>query len=217
MRSFAIIGMSNFGAFLTRFLAQRGFQIMAIDSDEAKIEKIKPYVQKAVIADATDKETLANLGLSDVDVVVVSLGERIDASILVTLYLKEMGVKEIIVKVLSEDHGKILEKIGATGVIFPERDMAYRIAQSLGNPNVLEYIPLSPGYSIIEIAPPPKFVGKTLKELDLRNKYGIQIIVIKEVIHDKVVLIPKANHVVKDSDILVALGRDEDLRKIQSL
>jgi len=217
MRSFAIIGMSNFGAFLTRFLAQRGFQIMAIDSDEAKIEKIKPYVQKAVIADATDKETLANLGLSDVDVVIVSLGEKIDASILVTLYLKELGVKEIIVKVLSEDHGKILERIGATAVIFPERDMAYRIAQSLGNPNVLEYIPLSPGYSIIEIAPPPKFVGKTLKELDLRNKYGVQIIVIKEVIHDKVVLIPKANHVVKDSDILVALGRDEDLRKIQSL
>ncbi len=217
MPQFAIIGLSSFGSYLAKGLVNKNCQVMAIDNDEEKIEEIKPFVHEAVIADATEKDTLASLGLKDMDVVVVSLGNKIDSSILVTLYLKEFGIKNIIVKALSEDHGRILQKLGATKVIFPERDMALKLAGSLSSPNVLDYLPLAPGYSIIEMAPPPGFVGKTLGELDLRKKFGVQVIVIKGLVPEKVILVPTAQYIIKDSDILVTLGKNDDLEKIQNL
>ncbi|MCD6166629.1 TrkA family potassium uptake protein [candidate division KSB1 bacterium] len=215
MRSFTVIGLSNFGYYLTKYLVDEGFPVMVIDSDKERVDKVKSFVQKAIIADATDKETLKNLGLQDVDVVVVCLGERIDSSVLVTLHLRELGVKEIIVKSVTEDHEKILDIIGATSTVFPERDMAFRIAQSISHPNVLEYIPLGHDISVIEIVPPKEFIGKTLSELNLRNKYGIQVLVVKEMIPEKVSLIPRADYKIKDSDILVVIGKDKDLKKIQ--
>ncbi|MDW7680235.1 MAG: TrkA family potassium uptake protein, partial [bacterium] len=148
MRKFAVIGMSTFGEYLCKYLNEAGLNIMAIDANESKIDKIKNFVTKAIVTDARDKETLESIGITDFDVVVVSLGDQIDASILVTLYLKELGVKEIIAKASTEDHGKILDRIGATSVIFPEKDVAFRFAKSLQNINVLDVIPLSPGVSI---------------------------------------------------------------------
>lgn len=214
MRSFAVIGLSTFGYYLSKALAQQGFQVMALDADESRIEKVKSFVTKAVITDARDKEALENIGITDFDVVIVSLGDQIDASVLVTLYLKELGVKEIIAKASTEDHGKILDRIGATTVIFPERDVAYRVAKSLENVNVLDAIPLTSGVSILEFGPPNTFLGKTLKELDLPNRYGVQIAVIKELVPENVLIIPRADHIIKDSDILVGIGRDEDFEKL---
>ena len=216
MRKFAVIGLSTFGFYLTKFLAERGFKVMALDADESKIEKIKNLAFKAILLDARDKDTLENLGITDYDVVIVSLGDQIDASILVTLYLKELGVKEIIAKAATEDHGKILDRIGATTIVFPEKDVANRLARSLENINVLDAIPLSPGVSILEFGPPNSFLGKTLKELDVRNKNGIQIVVIKELIPENLVIVPRADHIVKDSDILVGIGKDEDFQKLLS-
>ena len=132
----------------------------------------------AVIADAADKEVLENLGISEVDAVVVSLGDRIDASILVTYYLRELGVKEIYAKAVSEDHGKILNVVGASEVIFPEKDMAERVANRLERSSILEYFEIADGYSIIEWAPPEAFVNKTLAELDLTNKFNVQVIMV---------------------------------------
>ncbi len=217
MRHFAVIGMSSFGYYLCKFMAERGFYVLAIDNDEVKINRVKDFVQKAVIADATDKETLERLGLGDFDGVVVSLGDRIDASILVTLYLRQLGVDEIIAKAITEDHGKILDLIGATTVLFPEKDMAYRLAHSLDNVNVLDYIPLASDVSIIEMAPPSSFLGKTLAELDLRRKYHVQVLMIKELVPENVVVIPTGDHVIKDSDVLVVMGKDEDLKRLESL
>ncbi len=217
MRHFAVIGMSSFGYYLCKFMAERGFYVLAIDNDEVKINRVKDFVQKAVIADATDKETLERLGLGDFDGVVVSLGDRIDASILVTLYLRQLGVDEIIAKAITEDHGKILDLIGATTVLFPEKDMAYRLAHSLDNVNVLDYIPLTSDVSIIEMAPPNSFLGKTLAELDLRRKYHVQVLMIKELVPENVVVIPTGDHVIKDSDVLVVMGKDEDLKRLESL
>ncbi|MDZ7261476.1 MAG: TrkA family potassium uptake protein [candidate division KSB1 bacterium] len=217
MPNFAVIGLGSFGFFVSKYLAERGFQVIAIDKTEARVNEVKPFVEKAVIADATNKENLINLGLQDMDAVVVSVGDAIDASILVVLYLKELGVKRIIAKAMTLDHGKILDIIGATDIIFPEKDMAFRLAQSLDAPNVLDYLYLAPGYSIIELAPPTSFLGKTLKQLDLRNKYGVQIIIIKEVVPENIIVVPKADHVIKDSDILVAMGKDEDLERIKKL
>lgn len=214
MRRFAIIGLSAFGTYLTRYLAENGFQVMALDSDENRIEKIKNYAFKSVIIDARDKNALENLGITDFDVVVVSLGDRIDSSILVTLYLKELGVKEIIAKASTEDHGKILDRIGATTVVFPERDMAFRLAKSLENINVLDAIPLMPGVSILEFGAPNSFLGKTLRELDISNRFGIQIVVIKEIVPENLVVVPRADHIIKDSDILVGIGKDKDFYRL---
>ncbi len=217
MRSFAIIGLSTFGYYLAKELSHRGHQILAIDIDEDKIDKIRPFVDRAVIADASDKEALASLGLAELDAVIVSLGEQMDASILVTLYMREFRVKKIVAKALSEDHGRILDIIGATDVIYPERDVANRLAHTLESDFFLDSISLSEGISIIEIAPPSPFLAKSLGQLDLRNRYGVSVLLIKEVIPEKIVLIPTADHVIKDSDILVILGKDEDLEKIQEL
>ena len=215
MRSYAIIGLSSFGYFLALELAKEGVEIMAIDLDEGKIEKIKPYVQKAIIGDGTDRATLESLGLHEMDGVVVSLGQMED-SILSTLHLKELSVPRIVSKALSEEHGKILDMIGATDVIFPEKDMANRSARALTHENILDHVPLAEGYSIVEIAAPASFLGQSLGELDLRNAFGIQVIVIKESVPENVVLIPMADYLIKENDVLVIMGRDEDLKKLQN-
>jgi trk system potassium uptake protein TrkA len=151
------------------------------------------------------------------DVVVVSLGPKMEASILTVLYLHELGARRIVAKALTEDHGKILDAVGATEVIYPEKDMAIKTALRLSNPNILEYLPLLSGIDIQEIAPPEKFLGKSLKELDLRNKYGVQVIAIKEIIAEKTTFIPKSDFVIKDSDILILMGEQKHLDKINKL
>lgn len=214
MRTFAVIGLSAFGNYLTKYLAERGFKVLAVDADESKIEKISNLAFKAVVADARDKNVLENLGITDFDAVIVSLGDKIDASVLVTLHLKELGVKEIIAIATAEDHGKILDRIGASTVIFPEREAAHRLAKSLVNINILDAIPLGPGITILEFAPPNSFLGKTLRELDVRNRYGIQIVVIKELVPENLVIMPNPDHRMKDSDILIGIGRDKDFEKL---
>ena len=213
MRSFCVIGLSSFGTFLARQLTLEGVDVLAIDLDEEKIERNKHLVQKAIIADATDPQALASLGLEEMDGVVVSLGE-IESSVLTTLHLKELKIKRIISKALSEDHGKILGRVGASEVIFPEKDEALRIARTLSHDNILDHVPLAEGYSIQELVPPTSFLRKSLGELDLRRKYGVQVIVIKEMVPENVVLVPMADYVVKDSDVLVVIGRNSDLAKL---
>lgn len=217
MRSFAVIGLSSFGYHLCKNLSELGAPVMAIDIDAEKIDDIKPFVQKAVVADAKDKDTLKSLGMEDIDVVVVTVGEPIEVSILITLYLREIGVKEIIAKVITEDHAKILDKLGVSSVVFPERDMAKRIAYTLRRSILLDYVSLGEGYSIVEMGAPSDWLGKPLAALDVRRQYNIQIIVIKDVLSDKVVIIPGGDYVLKDSDILVMVGRDEDLERVEKL
>ncbi len=214
-KRFAVIGLGKFGYYLARSLFERGHEVIAIDVTKETVQNIKEYATQAIIADATSKETLISLGIKEVDTAIVSLGTRIDHSVLVTLHLKELAVKEIIVKAISEDHRKILEIIGATQVVFPEKDMAQRIAINLSSRNLLDYLPLSPGISIMELAPIASFLGKTIKDLQLRNLYGVQIIAVKELIPERVNLIPSPDTVIKESDILVVMGTDEALRKIE--
>ena len=217
MRLFVVIGIGNFGYYTAKHLYELGSEVMVIDSDKERIQSIKDEVSRAVIADATDREVLERLGVPDVDVAVVSVGDRLDTSILITLYLKEMGVKEVVVKAVTEDHGKILEKIGASSVIFPERDSGVRLANSLSSSNVIEHLPLSEGYSILEIAASAKLVGKTLKELRLRNRFGIQVIAIKELVPDRMHMPPDPDFVIKDSDMLIVVGQDESLESLKKL
>ncbi|TET73587.1 MAG: TrkA family potassium uptake protein [Candidatus Aminicenantes bacterium] len=214
---FAVIGLGSFGSNIAKTLYEKGNDVLAVDEDKEKIDEVKNFVSHAVHMDAADKENLQALGIKDMDVVIVSLGPEMEASILTVLYLNEMGTKRIVAKALTEDHAKILESVGATETIYPEKDMAIKTALKLSCPNVLEYLPLISGFGIQEIAPPEKFIGKNLRELDLRNKYGIQVIAIKELIPEKTTFVPKADFVLKDSDILVIMGEDKQLEKINAL
>jgi trk system potassium uptake protein TrkA len=215
MRQFGLIGIGNFGYYLGQHLYEKGHEVIAIDINKNQVQKVKDIVSQAVVADATDREALEALGIGQVDVGVVCIGTRMQASILATLHLKELGVKEILAKANSEEHGRILRKVGANEILFPERDLAIGVASKLDNPNMLDYLPFIEGYSIVELAPRKEFVGKTLKELDLINRFGVQVVAIKEIIKPNPTLIPRADFLIKDSDSLVVLGPNEVLQQLQ--
>ncbi len=217
MKRFAVLGLGKFGFYLARRLFESGHEVIAVDTDKEVVQNITDYSTQAIIADATNKDTLISLGIEEVDTAVVSLGTRMDHSILVTLHLKEIGLKEVVVKAITEDHRKILEIIGATQVIFPERDMAEKLALNLSSKNILDYLELSPGFSIMELAPPNDFIGKTIKNLQLRNVYGVQVIAVKELIPERINLVPAPDTVIKESDILIVMGKDESLKKIEEV
>ena len=214
---FAIIGLGSFGSYVAKTLYEKKHEVLAVDTDKEKIEELKTRVTHAVHMDAAVKDNLRALDIQEMDVIIVSLGPEMEASILTVLYLHELGAERIVAKALTEDHGKILDAVGATEVIYPEKDMAIRTALRLSNPNILEYLPLLSGIDIQEIAPPEKFIGKSLRGLDLRNKYGVQVIAVKEIIPEKTTLIPDADFVIKDSDILIIMGEQKQLDKINKL
>jgi trk system potassium uptake protein TrkA len=216
MGQFAIVGIGNFGYYLARHLFEKGHEVVALDLNQTQVQKVKDFVSMAVVADGTDREALESLGIKEVDSAVVSIGTRMQASILATLHLKEIGVKHILAKAVSEEHGRILSKIGAHEIIFPEKDLAISVAGRLDIPNILDYLPFINGYSIVELAPPKEFVGKSLKELNLINRFGVQVLAIKEIIPERHALIPTGNFLVKDGDALIVLGPDEDLKKLQA-
>lgn len=215
MKQFAVIGLGNFGYYLATQLYKKGYEVLAIDKKPNLVQEIKDKVSQAIVADAAERKTLEAMGLEQMDAAVVCIGSVLSNSILVTLNLKDIGVKRVLAKALSEAHGRILYKIGASEVFFPEKDLALSLAERIHNPNMIDYLPFLEGYSIIELSPPKDFIGKSLRELDLINRLGIQIIAVKEVIKDQLVFIPTAKFVLKDSDILIMLGRNESLDKLK--
>ena len=215
MGQFAVIGIGNFGYYLGRHLYEKGHEVLALDVSKMQVEKIKDFVTQAVVADATNRSILESFGLKEMNAAVVSIGTRMQASILATLHLIELGVKRILAKAVSEEHGRILRMIGAHEVIFPEKDQAIGVASKLDNPNILDYLPFIEGYSIVELAPPKEFVGKMLRDLDLINRFGVQVLAVKEVMPDSLVLIPTATFLVKDTDALILLGPDKTLKNFQ--
>ena len=217
MKRFAVIGLGNFGFHAAKALYEDGNEVVAIDTDKARVQAIDPFCTEAVVLDSTDKEALKTLGLENMDGVIVSTGTKISTSVLICLYLQEIGVKKILAKALDDDHGKILRRVGATEIIHPERDMAVRISRSLSRPNVLDFIPLAEEFDLIQVGPPRDFIGKSLKDLNLRAKYNVHIIAIKELVPENFILVPPANFVIKDSDILIMLGKSEDIRRIKAL
>jgi len=217
MKRFAVIGLGNFGFHATKALYEDGNEVIAIDLNRGRVQAIDPYCTEAIVLDATDKEALKTLGLEEMDGVIVSTGTKISSSILICLYLQEMGVKKILVKALDEDHEKILKRVGATQIIHPERDMALRVSKGLCRANMLDFIPLSEEFELVQVGPPREFIGKSLKELNLRARYNVHIIAIHEIIPENFHLVPPPDFVIKDSDILIMLGRSEDIRRIQAL
>lgn len=215
MKRVVVIGLGIFGFNIAKDLYENGFEVIAIDKNKEIVQKIRDFSTKAIHADGTDKEVIQAIGIQEDDVAIISFGEDLAASTLITLHLKELKVKNIIVKAPNEDHKHVLEKVGATEVIIPEREMADKVAKSLISPNVLDYIPLSDDYTICELVPPPGFLGKTIGELHLRSKYHIEVIAVREMLPDRIRMVPRADFVIKDSDVLVVIGREEDTQKIK--
>ncbi|MFB0918119.1 MAG: TrkA family potassium uptake protein, partial [Clostridiaceae bacterium] len=179
-KQFIVVGLGRFGTTVAETLTQLGHDVLAIDKDEQLIQDISDKVTHAVQMDATDEYALRTLGVRNFDVAIVTIGSNIQSSIMVTLLLREAGVKYIICKGQSELHKKVLEKIGADRVILPEKDMGIRVAHNLVSSNLLDFIELSPDYSVMEIQAPAAWVGKSLKDLHVRATYGINIMAIKE-------------------------------------
>jgi trk system potassium uptake protein len=210
-KKFCVIGLGNFGYHVVEALYRDNHEVIAIDSQKDKVQAVKDICSYAILGDAANKEFLSSQGVHEMDAVVISTGDRSHLSTLITLYLKELKVPRIFVKAVNEDHGRILDRVGATDIIYPEKDMARRIAHTISTPNVLEFIPLTEEYSLTETAAPRKFIGKTLIELELRKTYHVTVIAIKDVITDQFILAPPPTYMVKDSDVLILIGKTEDV------
>ena len=215
-KRFCVIGLGNFGFHVAKKLYEDGHEVVAIDTDQEKVQAVHDHVSYAILGDAGSKEFLIGQGIGEMDAVIVSTGERSDLSTLITLHLKELNVPRILVKAISEDHGRILRKVGASDVIFPEKDMAIRTARSMASPNVLEFIPMAEDYSLSEAAPPAHFIGQTLAQLDLRREYQVTVIGIKDVLTDQLVMVPPPDYLIKESDLLILIGKTDDVDKALS-
>jgi len=210
-----VIGLGNFGFQIARSLFEHGNEVVAVDSEKNRVQQISDYCSRAVIADAEDKEFLRATGASEMDAVIVSLGDNISQSIIIVLFLKELGVQYIIAKANDTNHGKVLRKVGADRVIFPEQEMAQKLAHKLTSPSVIDSVDLSADYVITELLAPMQFVGKSLVELELRKSYKVFIIAIREAVPEAVVVLPPADYQIKDSDVLVLLGKAEDISNLE--
>lgn len=212
-KQFAVIGLGRFGSSVATYLAKMGYDVLAVDESEERVQDVAHLVTHAVSADSTDEEALRALGIRNFDVVVVAIGQDIQSSILTTLILKDLGVPSIVVKAQSELHGKVLNKIGADKVIFPERDMGLRVAHHLISPNVLEHIELSPDFSIVEMKIPAVMVDKNLKQLDIRAKYNCNVLAVKR--NEQMDITPSADEPLKAGDVLVIVGRNDQLTRLE--
>lgn len=213
-KQFVVIGLGRFGSSIAKTLYSLGNDVMAIDSDEEVIQEIADSVTHAVQADATDEHTLKALGISNFDVAVVTIGSNVQSSIMTALLVKELGVKNILAKAHNELHAKVLKKIGVDRVIFPERDMGIRIAHNLVATNILDYIELSPDYSVAEIVSPNDWEGKSLKDLNMRAKYGINVMALKR--NNEVNISPSPEDIIYAGDVIVAIGGIDELNELEN-
>jgi trk system potassium uptake protein TrkA len=220
-RTFAVIGLGRFGTAMATTLVELGQEVIGIDSDEERVQALADILSHAVQLDATDEKALRAAGVQDVDVAIISIGENIEASLLVVMQVRDLGVHTTIAKAVTALHGRILERLGVTRVIYPERDMAIRVAHSLAVPNVTDYIELSKDFSIVELSAPNDWVDKTLKELALRPRFGLTLIAIKrrsqtgdgEITN----IAPTADDRIQANDVLALLGDNDRLAQLDRL
>ncbi|UCF70408.1 MAG: TrkA family potassium uptake protein [candidate division WOR-3 bacterium] len=228
MAQFVVIGLGRFGSSIARALSEKNFEVLAIDREESQVKAMEGIVSQSVVLNATDEKSLRELGIGEFDTAIVSMGETVEDSIMITLTLKELGVKQVIVKAKSELHAKILKKVGADRIVFPEREMADRLAQSLASPKIFDFIEVSETYGIVEMVAPKKFANKTLADLKLRDKFGVSAVAIKRKIpvskpdgstdfKEEFVVGPGGGDEIISGDVLILLGRNLDIEKIRKL
>ena len=215
MKSYVVIGMGRFGTEVARRLCELGCEVLAIDNTPELIQPLSDVVTQAVVADVRDKEVLRALGVKDFDCAVVAIGGNLANSVLATMNLKELGVKHIVCKAHDDTHRQVLIKLGADQVVIPEQENALRLARSLASFNVLDYIELSDDYGIIDLPAPKAWVGKSLRELNVRAKLGVNILAVKQ--DGKINVSPAADYAICQGDIMVVLGDTAALKAVQKL
>ena len=213
-KQYVVIGLGRFGTSVAETMYNMGHDVLAVDTHEDRIQNISDKVTHAVIADATDEASLRAIGIRNFEIAVVSIGENIQASIMTTLLLKELGVKYVVTKANNAMHAKVLMKIGADRVVFPEKDMGVRVAHDLVSSNILEYIELSADYSIAEFLCPKSWVNKNLVEINIRSNYGINVIAIKK--GDNIDVSPSAYERLSEEDVIVAIGEIDALNNLEN-
>ncbi len=218
MKTFVVIGLGRFGTAIATELASLGHEVLAIDASETNVQRVADQVTHAVIADARDAAVLKALGVRNYDCAIVALGSDVGNSALVTLNLKELGMKQVICKAQSHVHRKVLEKIGADRVVFPEHEMGVKLAQGLSSSNVLNFIELSDDFSIVELSAPASWRGRTIMALDVRNKFHVNIIAIRPADHAEALNVaPGGGYAIREGDNVVVLGRSEDVNALHEV
>ncbi len=217
MKTFVIIGLGRFGTAVARELSALGHEVLAVDENEEAVEKVADKVTHAVAGDARDADVLKALGVRNYDCAVVAVGGDIGNSALITLNLKEQGVKKVVCKVQSHVHQRVLEKIGADRVIFPEHEMGVKLAQGLSSSNVLNFIEVSEDYGIVELETPKSWVGKTVRELDVRKQYHVNVIAVRVAQSGVLHVSPIADYVLQSGDHVEVLGRYEDINLLHEV
>ncbi|HSK20242.1 MAG TPA: TrkA family potassium uptake protein [Longimicrobiales bacterium] len=213
MKRFVVVGLGNFGSSVAEALHAQGHDVIAMDVDEDAVDRIAPHVARAAVGDGRSAGALERAGAKDADVGVVSTGDDITASILTTLALRDHGVREVYVKVISSDHARVMNKIGVTETIFPERESGLRLATRVSSRGILNYVHLGAGFSVQEMAVPESWIGRSLRELGLPRRYRISVLAVHDVLLDEMILVPEPDARLKESDTLVVAGADEDLAK----
>lgn len=213
MNQFVIIGLGRFGSNLGQELMQLGCEVLGIDSDEERVQELSRTLTHTIVADATEEEVLRSIGARNFDCGVVAIGNDIQASILATILLKELGVKKVVAKAVSDLHGRVLERMGVDRVIYPERDMGVRVAHQLVSPNLLDYIELSKKYTIAELHVPKCLSGKTLNAIDMRGRFGCSVVAINK--PQGIIIAPSAQDILIEHDIMVVIGTNSQIEKLQ--
>jgi len=213
MKQIIVIGCGRFGTSVAKTLTKLGHDVMVVDNDPETVKELSEYVTHAVQMDAMDEASYKSIGIKNFDVAVVTIGSNIQASIMATVIVKDMGVPIVIAKAQNDIHGKVLSRIGADKIIYPERDMGIRVAYNIATPNILDMIEFSPDYSIIETVALKDWVGKTLKELKLSHTYGLTVIAIKT--GENINISPFAEDIIRKDDVVVVLGNNDNLKKIK--
>lgn len=211
MKRFVVVGLGNFGSSVAEALFTHGHDVTTIDVNEAAVDRIARRVTRAAVGDGTQIQTLEQIGAKGADVGVVSTGDDIAASILTALALKDLGVGEIYVKVISTDHARIVEKLGVTETIFPERESGQRLATRIESLTILNYVRLGADFSIQEMAVPESWIGRSLRELMLPRRFRVSVVAVHDVLRDEIIPVPDPDSPLKDSDTLLLSGKDEDL------
>ncbi len=206
MKRVVVIGLGNFGMAVAESLAKKGVDVVAVDRRQELVDRVAQRAARAVMGDGTNEHVLREIGCRQADAGIVSTGDDITASILAVLALKDIGVPEIHVKVISEQHARVVEKLGVTGTVFPERDSGRRLAEAVVNHEILSYFPLGDDFALQEMAIPDSWIGRSLRDIDVRRRFDISVVAVKDMLTGTVARIPDPDALLKDSDTLFVAG-----------
>jgi trk system potassium uptake protein len=213
-KRFVVIGLGNFGMTAAETLHARGHDVAALDVDPEKVDRVGPAVSRAAVGDGRQRAVLERLGAGEADAAVVSTGDDLAASVLATLALRDLKVREIYVKVISHDHARIMDQLGVTETVFPERESAIRLAERLVSTEILDYIRIGPDFFLQEMAVPDDWVGHSLRELALPRRYRIQILAVHDMLTDSIAPVPNPDALLKESDTIMVAGTQDVLRRL---